>query len=154
VPPFRLKKYFPLNLLCLGIAALFSFMMGFGINLPFREIPLKIYLLIFLALTPAISFRDLLDVEGDRILNVKTIPVILRGEKGRICSALLILYSYLITPLVLNFFLLYIVAILLGVLSFSEVKSKKMSQIKVFNFYFLFLFSIIISIGIYPEIIF
>lgn len=154
VPPLRLKRYFPLNLLCLGIAALFSFMMGFGINLPFKETPLKIYLLIFLALTPAISFRDLLDTEGDRTLNVKTLPVIFGEQKGRIYSAFLILYSYILTPLILKFFLLYITAIPLGVLSFFEVKSKKMNQIKVFNLYFLFLFSTITFIGFYPEIIF
>lgn len=154
VPPFRLKKYFPLNLLILGIAALFSFMMGFGINLSYKNIPLKIYLLIFLALTPAISFRDLLDVEGDRILNVKTLPTIFGEEKGRIYSAFLILYSYLITPFILKFPLLYLISIPLGLLSFFEVKKKNMNQLKIFNYYFLFLFSIIISTSIYPEIIF
>ncbi len=154
IPPLRLKKYFPLNLLCLGIAALFSFMMGFGINLPLREIPFKVYLLIFLGLTPAISFRDLPDAEGDKILNVKTLPIIFGEQKGRIYSALLILYSYFVTPLILKFFLLYPLAIPLGILSFFEVKRPKMNQLKVFNFYFLFLFSIIISIGIYPNIIF
>ncbi len=153
VPPLRLKKFFPLNILILGIAALFSFMMGFGINLPYKKIPLKIYLLIFLALTPAISFRDLLDIEGDRILNVKTIPVIFGEEKGRISSAYLILYSYLITPLILKFLLLYLLSIPLGILSFFEVKNKNMNQIKIFNYYFLFLFSIIIFVSIYPKII-
>lgn len=154
VPPVRLKKYFPLNLLILGIAALFSFMMGFGINLSYKNIPLKIYLLIFLALTPAISFRDLLDIEGDKILNVKTIPTIFGEEKGKIYSSYLILYSYLITPLILKFLLLYIFSIPLGILSFLEVKKKNMNQIKIFNYYFLFLFSIIIFLSIYPEIIF
>ncbi len=153
VPPVRLKKYFPLNLLILGIAALFSFMMGFGINLSYKNIPLKIYLLIFLALTPAISFRDLLDIEGDKILNVKTIPTIFGEEKGKIYSSYLILYSYLITPLILKFLLLYIFSIPLGILSFLEVKKKNMNQIKIFNYYFLFLFSIIILTSIYPQII-
>lgn len=154
MPPIRFKKYFPLNLFCLGIAALFSFMMGFGINFPLYKIPIKIYLLIFLALTPAISFRDLLDFEGDKILKVKTLPVIFGEEKGKKYSAILILYSYLITPLILGSFYLYPVAILLGFLSFFEIKRKKMEQIKIFNYYFLFLFSIIINVGINPEIIF
>lgn len=153
VPPFRLKKYFPLNLICLGVAALFSFMMGFGVNLPFNKIPFKIYLLIFLALTPAISFRDLLDVEGDKILKVKTLPVILGKEKGKKYSAILILYSYLVTPLIIGFFPLYTLSLPLGILSFLEIKKRKMNQIKIFNYYFLLLFSIIVITGINPEII-
>lgn len=154
VPPLRLKKYFPLNLLLLGIAALFSFMMGFGINLSYKEIPLKIYLLIFLSLTPAISFRDLLDIEADKILNVKTLPTIFGERKGKIYSAFLILYAYLITPLILNFFYLYLISIPLGILSFFEVKGEKMNQLKIFNYYFIFLFSLIILIGFNPKIIF
>jgi 1,4-dihydroxy-2-naphthoate octaprenyltransferase len=153
VPPIRLKKYFPLNLLILGIAAFFSFMMGFGINLSYKKIPLKIYLLIFLALTPAISFRDLLDFEGDKILGVKTLPTIFGKERGKNYSALLILYSYLIVPLILNFFLLYLISIPLGMLSFFEIKKEKMNQLKIFNYYFLFLFIIIIIFGIKPEIL-
>lgn len=153
VPPIRLKKYFPLNLLILGIAAFFSFMMGFGINLPYKKIPLKIYLLIFLALTPAISFRDLLDFEGDKILGVKTLPTIFGKERGKNYSALLILYSYLIVPLILNFFLVYLISIPLGMLSFFEIKKEKMNQLKIFNYYFLFLFIIIIIFGIKPEIL-
>jgi len=153
VPPIRLKKYFPLNLLILGIAAFFSFMMGFGINLPYKELPLKIYLLIFLALTPAISFRDLLDFEGDKILGVKTLPTLFGIEKGKNYSAFLILYSYLIVPLILKFFLLYLISIPLGILSFFEIKKEMMNQLKIFNYYFLFLFIIIIIFGIKPEIL-
>lgn len=153
VPPIRLKKYFPLNLLILGIAAFFSFMMGFGINLPYKELPLKIYLLIFLALTPAISFRDLLDFQGDKILGVKTLPTIFGKEKGKNYSAILILYSYLVVPLILKFFLLYLISAPLGTLSFFEIKKENMNQLKIFNYYFLFLFTIIIIFGIKPEIL-
>lgn len=95
-PPFRLKKVVGLAKLIIGFNSLSVAVMGFaaaGGN--WLDFPWEWALFILIPLSLAANFIDLKDIEGDRAMGVKTIPVLIGEKNARHFMAISALICYL-----------------------------------------------------------
>jgi len=155
-PPFRLKRFWPVSVFMLALGALFAAIAGYMIyesSKPFLSFPLKPALLIVLPLFLALNFRDLTDYEGDKNTEVATLYTVLGLEKGRTVNALLILLSYLLVPIILQYPILFFASVPLGILSFYFCLRKPFQERYIFFFYFILLVILAITLNLKPEII-
>jgi 4-hydroxybenzoate polyprenyltransferase len=77
------------------------------------------------------------DLEGDKKTKITTLFTIFGMEKGRYINAYLVLISYLLVPVILNFYLLFIATIPLGVASFYFCLKKPFNEKMIFYIYFI-----------------
>jgi 4-hydroxybenzoate polyprenyltransferase len=100
-PPFRLKRFWPLSCLIIGVEALLAFIMGEA-SLAAGEEALRFHAFFFLPIlaifTLASNIKDLKDIEGDRCAGVATLPVLFGERTGRIIIASLVAVSYCLVP--------------------------------------------------------
>ena len=138
--PLRLKRFYPLSIFTLSFAALLTAISGYALFNSYKPIisfPLKPALLIFVPLFLSLNFRDLADYRGDGKTNITTLFTIFGLEKGRSINACLVLLSYLLVPLILNFYPLLIATIPLGITSFYFSLKKPFNEKMIFYIYFI-----------------
>jgi 4-hydroxybenzoate polyprenyltransferase len=124
----------------LSLAALLTAIAGYALfdsYKTFISFPLKPALLIFVPLFLSLNFRDLADHKGDEKTNVTTLYTIFGLEKGRQINAYLVLLSYLLVPVILRFYPLFIATIPLGIASFYVCIKKPFKERKIFYIYFI-----------------
>lgn len=140
--PFRLKRFYPISIFMLSLAALLTAISGYALfdsYKPFISFPLKPALFIFIPLFLSLNFRDLADYRGDGKTNITTLFTIFGLEKGRYINAVLVLLSYLLVPLILNFYSLFLASIPLGIASFYVCLKKPFKEKMIFYIYFVFI---------------
>ncbi len=138
--PLRLKRFYPVSVFILSLAALLTAISGYALFNPYKPIisfPLKPALLIFVPLFLSLNFRDLSDYRGDGKTNITTLFTIFGLEKGRRINACLVLLSYLLVPLILNFYQLFITTLPLGIASFYFSLKKPFNEKMIFYIYFM-----------------
>ncbi|MBN1695197.1 UbiA prenyltransferase family protein [candidate division WOR-3 bacterium] len=138
--PLRLKRFYPISIFMLSLAALLTAISGYALfdsYKPFISFPLKCALFIFIPLFLSLNFRDLADYRGDGKTNITTLFTIFGFEKGRHINAYLVLLSYLLVPLILKFYPLFIATIPLGILSFYFCLKKPFNEKMIFYIYFI-----------------
>jgi 4-hydroxybenzoate polyprenyltransferase/Flp pilus assembly protein TadD len=119
-PPLRLKRVPLLATLALGCVSLLACLAGFTAFAEERAMavfPVGLGWAIVLAFGLGFSAKDLKDVEGDRATGVLTLPVLLGPRAGRAAVAALVLFGYLVVPLIVPFRVLVVPAVVLGVAS-------------------------------------
>ena len=119
-PPLRLKRFFPVNMMVIGINTLAALLLGysiFGGAKTMSNIPVDFMILVPIGFSLAANIITIKDVEGDRQAGVMTLPVLLGEKWGKRVIALLALLSFLIVPLILGIWQLWFVSIPLGILS-------------------------------------
>ena len=110
-PPFRWKRYPFLAKMLIGFNSLAVAVCGFVLaGGQWHDFPLSWLLFIMLPLSLAANFVDLKDTEGDRLAQVKTLPVLWGEKKARqfisfstvltYYSAVYLLQKYWLLPLV------------------------------------------------------
>lgn len=130
VPLFRLKRFYPLNVFLLALAGLAVMLSGFATHAPYITFPVRMLLLVIITLTATFGTKDMADVEGDRDRGIRTLFTILGFEKGLWVNSALVLTSYLLTPLILGYMLLFWIAIPSGLLSgFFVLLAKKHTKL-------------------------
>lgn len=138
--PLRLKRFYPISILMLSLAALLTAISGFSLfdsYKPFLSFPLKPALFIFIPLFLSLNFRDLADYRGDGKTKITTLFTIFGLEKGRRINAYLVLLSYLLVPIILNFYPLFFATIPLGSASFYICLKKPFREKMIFYIYFI-----------------
>jgi tetratricopeptide (TPR) repeat protein/4-hydroxybenzoate polyprenyltransferase len=132
-PPFRIKRFFPLSTLLISFASLITIILGFALlagENAFYVFPVRIALLILIVFTITLSVRDLSNIKSDKKSGFFTIPATLGEEKGKIIISLLLLLGFLIVPLILGEYLLFIPAAILGTISlFVLIKHRHYNKI-------------------------
>jgi geranylgeranylglycerol-phosphate geranylgeranyltransferase len=83
LPPARLKERFILSNISIAICYNFvNFLMGWVVFKPLGAAPLPLLALLFAYDVIAINAKDYFDVEGDRLHNARTLPVLLGTKKA------------------------------------------------------------------------
>uniref|UniRef100_A0A7C4TB27 Prenyltransferase n=1 Tax=candidate division WOR-3 bacterium TaxID=2052148 RepID=A0A7C4TB27_UNCW3 len=155
-PPFRLKRFYPISILLISIGALLTAIAGYALYepaKPFLSFPLKSTLFIVIPLFFGLNFRDLADYEGDRKTEVQTLFTIFGLNKGRIINAFLILFSYLIVPIILGYPLLFIATLPLGICSMLFCLKKPFKEKSIFYCYYILIIILTIIFNLNPEIV-
>lgn len=138
--PLRLKRFFPISIFLLSLAALLTAISGYALfnpYKPFTSFPLKPAMLIFIPLFLSLNFRDMHDLKGDKKTKITTLFTIFGMEKGRYINAYLVLISYLLVPVILKFYLLFFATIPLGLASFYACLKKPFNEKMIFYIYFI-----------------
>jgi 4-hydroxybenzoate polyprenyltransferase len=138
--PLRLKRFYPVSIFMLSFAALLTAISGYALfdsYKPFISFPLKPALFIFIPLFLSLNFRDLADYRGDGKTNITTLFTIFGLEKGRYINSYLVLLSYLLVPVILRFYPLFIATIPLGIASFYFSLKKPFNEKMIFYIYFI-----------------
>ncbi len=138
--PLRLKRFFPVSVFMLALGALLAAISGYALfnsYKPFISFPLRAASLIFIPLFLSLNFRDLADHKGDGKTDITTLFTIFGIEKGRYINAYLVLLSYLLVPVILRFYPLFIATIPLGIASFYACLKKPFNEKIIFYIYFI-----------------
>ncbi|MEN3044788.1 MAG: UbiA family prenyltransferase [Candidatus Hydrothermales bacterium] len=156
-PPFRLKRIYPISIIILSLAALFSILYGFSVieeKYYLKNFPLKLYLVFLFAFPFAMNFRDVLDLNGDKIQNVKTLPVIVGEKKAPLFAGISLFFTYLLVAIILSKLIFYFLSLISGTLSLILSLRKKFEETPLFLIYFFYLILSIVIIFFNPHYVF
>ncbi len=117
VPPFRLKKYWPLSIYTITTIAFLEMLVGISVLGKYASInilPKEVFYVFFIILPLAFGTKDLKDYEGDKKSGVYTIFTIFGLETGCKLNAMMVFMAFMLVPLIYgkNFI---VVSILLGI---------------------------------------
>lgn len=156
MPPLKLKRFFLMSSLIIGLQAVLAFFLGFILfqDTPTRfNMPPEIAWLIFIIFSLSASVKDLKDIEGDRASGVFTLPVILGEASARRVIGALVCVSYLIVPFFLirsfNFasvYLLVFVTYIFGALNYFYILKRYAKEKIIFCLYYICVFSVLLLI--------
>lgn len=128
--PFRLKKIPVVGTLLAAADLIIVLFIGFTLisgDNNIQGLSWRVILLLLLTLTLALPLKDFKDIEGDKKHNVRTIPVLLGEERGRLLMAAWAFISFTLTVFFLNEFRLFWWAILCGAAAFLAIVNKKIN---------------------------
>lgn len=148
--PFRLKRFPVIASFFSALALALLFMSGFMLLADGQNItrfPHQIFWLLMIAFTISLPIKDLKDIEGDRMEEIWTIPVLLGENWARFAIGLGIFISYALSVVWLNAKILFLPAMLLGAASFWILQTKKISPWRVHIFVFGLLFVYVFAIA-------
>ncbi|KPK97596.1 MAG: hypothetical protein AMJ95_08190 [Omnitrophica WOR_2 bacterium SM23_72] len=144
-PPFRLKRFYPLNPVIIGIEAVLAFLLGQmsltpqGYQMPFYRSTLGLLFAIFLLSS---HIKDLKDIEGDRAAKVLTLPVLLGKDRARRVSAAFVFLSYLLAPFLFSFIFyhtfIFVLAFLFAMANFFYIRKQDSQEKPIFATYLIF----------------
>lgn len=130
--PFRLKRVPLLATFIAACASIFIILIGFLSNSNdfenFKYLPIYLLLSMLIGYTLSLPIKDLKDYDGDKYDNIKTIPVIFGINKSRVIIGLNLLFSFILSAILLDFFSLIIPASFTGLLSLLILISKRKSD--------------------------
>lgn len=147
-PPLRLKRFFLINPLFIGLAYLFFMMGGFFVVYPDQTVsafPKNIAYLIVLVVMLAANFKDIKDYEGDKKQNVFTIPVVFGLDLGKKIIGILLFLSVIIVPYFLSVLMLYLPAIIFGLFLYWLASRKNYSEKPIFFAYLCYVVIVVTS---------
>ncbi len=152
VPPLRLKRIPILSSFLISIACLVTVLAGFffvSFDKKIEAFPSLFAIGIVIVFTLAINIKDMKDVGGDTIDEVNTLPTLFKKNGAKIVGSCLAL-SFLLVPIFLSIYTLYIFAIPASIIGFKLVTKKPYKEKLIFILYFAFLASIVLLyFGIY-----
>lgn len=153
--PLRLKRFYPVSVIILSLAALLTAISGYALfnsYKPFISFPPKSALFIFIPLFLSLNFRDLADYQGDGKTNITTLFTLFGLKKGRLINSFLVLLSYILVPVILKFYPLFLATIPLGIASFYFCLKKPFNERMIFYIYFILLAILAILLHTKTEI--
>jgi len=152
VPPLRLRRLPLVPSFLIGVACLATVLSGYFFISTIKEIqafPIFLSVGIVIMVTLAINFKDIKDIEGDRLSGIMTIPNLF-PRYGIKIVAILFSTSILLVPIFLKFYLLYIISIPTALIGYRILVKKPYIEKNIFFLRFFFL----AGIGICYVIIF
>jgi geranylgeranylglycerol-phosphate geranylgeranyltransferase len=143
-PPLRLRRFPLVPSFLIGIASLATILAGFffiSIHKDLRVFSIPLASGIVVMATLAINVKDIKDIEGDKKDGVVTLPILF-GERGIQAVALCFALSFLLVPLFLKFYFLYILALPCAIVGYKLVMKKPYREMPTFVLRFVFLFGV------------
>ena len=140
-PPLRLKRFFPINMMIIGLNTLAALLLGYSIFGGVKtadKVPAGFMILVPLGFFLAANIITIKDIAADRQDGGMTLPVLFGEKWGKIVIALLALLSFLLVPLILGIQQLWLVSILFGMLAGLWVLRKKWQENLFFITYFVY----------------
>jgi len=156
--PFRLKRFPVVASFFSALALALLFMTGFMLLADGQNIirfPHQVFWLLIIAFTISLPIKDLKDIEGDRVNEVWTIPVLLGETRARFAIGLGIFASYALSVVWLNAKILFLPAMILGALSFWILQTKKIGarRVHIFVFGFLFIYVALMAYLVFRPVV-
>lgn len=148
--PLRLKRVPLLSSFLISMACLSSVLAGFfflSANKTVQAFPQLLIPGIIIMFTLAVNIRDVKDIEGDKKEGIKTLPVIFGNHGKQVVGGMLAL-SFLLAPIFLSFYTLYILAIPAAIIGYKLVTKKSYSDRHIFYLFFAFAISSVALIAI------
>jgi 4-hydroxybenzoate polyprenyltransferase len=137
-PPFRLRRFFVVSSLLVGLASLVTTLAGF-VCLGTRQITdfaPNLATFIFLGLACGANLKDVKDFEGDRRAGVHTIVTVLGLRRGQIAVGVLVAAAMLSAPLLLNQPKFWLPAALWAALAFFIATRQRFRETWLFLLYY------------------
>lgn len=134
VPPLRLKKIPVLSSFIISIACLVTILAGFffvSSNKSMLNFPLSLVINLIIIFTLIVNIRDLKDVDGDKKEGVKTLAVIYYPNEHRAIGTLFVI-SFILIPLILSFYFLYIISIPTAIIGYKIITHKPYKEKNLF----------------------
>ncbi len=141
VPPFRLKRIPVIATFVLSLANISMIIAGiFLIQKENYEIPWFLLIFILFIFTLGFTAKDIKDYEGDKIGDIRTIPVIFGIKKAKKIIGFFVLSIFFLLPFFFYSFINKIIlpSILAGILSFIFINKERYSEKPLFLIYFLY----------------
>ncbi len=139
--PFRLRKYFLVNNLIIGLVSLMFFHSGASLIINdrgFLKIPTLLSYLILIGYSLGSMIKDFKDYKGDKNNNIQTIVTVLGEKLGKIIFASLVSIAILFLPIILDIKFKIFISILFILIFNSILFFIKKNEKYIFLFYFLF----------------
>lgn len=143
--PLRLKKHFLSSSLLIGIASIATAMAGFFLVSPDQHInafPIKAIWIIGLAYALISNLKDIKDFEGDRIENIRTMPVVFGLENSKKIIAFLHAIVLLGVPLLLDIKEMIVPAVFISLFLYFLFTKKEYQEKYIFLTLFLYLITL------------
>lgn len=126
--PYRLKRFPLVATLVSAAASLVILFIGFTLfsgDQNLHGLSARVVFLILISLTLSIPIKDFKDIAGDKKDGIRTIPVLLGEEKGRLAVAGGVFVSFMLSVFLLNEARLFGWALIFGGIAFWMINSKK-----------------------------
>ena len=140
--PFRLRR-FPFVATFLMAASVFIALLTvfllFAPGQAYSAFPRPLAGLILLLFTFVFTVKDLKDRKGDEAAGVLTLPVLLGDQRGKIATGLLVVASFLLVPLFLGSWVLFVLSLGFAAIGFLLVYDRRILERWVFALYALFM---------------
>ena len=147
-PPLRLRRYPIVATLVMASGVLLAILTGymlFSEHQSLVDFPINITFLILAFFTLVSTVKDLKDYEGDKANGVYTIPTLFGLKRSKIIIGILVFVSFLLFPLLfLNSFLLLLISLGFGIISFLLIYDKSFKEQYLFIMYSIFLLLIFV----------
>lgn len=152
--PFRLKR-FPLSVFFSALGVFIGILLGYYAAFPLalNLFVLKFSLAALLLCTLGFNVKDVKDFKADKSAGIKTIPVLLGERVGRHVIALMVLFSYLVFPLLVGIPLLLAPSIVFGAASYPLIVRKSFSEKPVIALYVLYVVLMIAGYFFFPGLV-
>ena len=151
-PPLRLRQFPMVSSFLIGVASLATILAGFFFisgSKQAQAFPMFLAIGIVIMVTLAINVKDMKDIAGDTANGILTVPILF-GKSGPRVVAICFALSFLLVPVFLSFYLLYIIAIPAGIIGYKLVTRKPYREEPIFILRFAFFALIaIVYLGIY-----
>lgn len=155
VPPLRLRRVPVLASFIISIACLTTILAGFffvSSNKSIQSFPLPIAIGIIIIFTLAVNIRDLKDVAGDKKEGIKTLPVIFYPNEHRLLGFIMAI-SFLLVPLFLSFYLLYIISIPAAIIGYKTINHKPYTEKNIFILILVYIILVILLFVLSPWLL-
>lgn len=139
-PPLRLKRVPLLSSFLNSLTCLATILAGFFFLSPDKMLtafPSLFVIGTIVVFTLSSNFRDIKDIEGDRKMGIQTIPVIF-GTYGRQVVGILLALGFLLVPIFLSFYTLYIFALPTAIIGYKLCVRQPYKERYLFILYFIF----------------
>ncbi len=148
-PPLRLRQFPIISSFLIAVASLATVFAGFffiSIDKHVQAFPMLLAFGIVIMVTLAINVKDMKDIEGDKTNGVMTLPILF-GENGPKIVGICFALSFLLVPIFLSFYYLYILAIPASIVGYRLVTKKPYKEDPIFILRFIFLSCVAIVYG-------
>lgn len=139
-PPLRLKRVPILSSFLNSVTCLATILAGFFFVSPdkmFSAFPAMYALGIVTVFTLNSNIRDLKDIAGDGESGIQTLPVLF-GQYGRHVVGILLALSFMLLPVFLSFYTLYILALPAAIIGYKLCVRQPYKETYIFALYFAF----------------
>lgn len=139
-PPLRLKRVPILSSFLNSLTCLATVLAGFFFLSPDKMLtafPTLLVIGIIVVFTLSSNFRDIKDIEGDRAAGIQTLPVI-SGTYGKQVVGVLLALGFLLVPIFLSFYTLYLFALPAAVIGYRLCVKQPYKERYLFILYFVF----------------